>query len=137
MIGNLDWDAVNGHPGDDCCHNSKFVAATAETRTNVRPVPYDFDFSGFVNAPYATPPEGIELPNIRTRLYRGYCRYNDQLPAAIALFQSRRAAILAVVDNETRLTDASRRYARGYLEGFFDIIDDPDRVQRALIDRCR
>jgi len=137
MIGNLDWDMVSGHPGEQCCHNSKLIAATQETRTDVISVPYDFDYSGFVNAPYATPPEGINVQNVRQRYYRGYCRHNDQLPAVVAHFQSRRAAILGVIDNEARLTPDRRRAARQYIEGFFEILDDPERFQHMVVDRCR
>lgn len=137
MIGNLDWDMVSGRAGEECCHNSKLIAATQESRTDVIPVPYDFDYSGFVNAPYAIPPEGINVPNVRTRYYRGLCRHNDQLPAAAAHFRARRAAILAVIDGETRLSDRARRNARGYIEGFFAILDDPERFERQIVERCR
>lgn len=137
MIANLDWDMVSGHAGEECCHNGKLLARNETSRENVIPIPYDFDFSGFVNAPYAIPPEGLGVANVRTRYYRGLCRHNDQLPAAIELFRSRRAQLFAVIDNETRLTDARRRSARQFLEAFFEVLDDPERVQRQLIDRCR
>jgi hypothetical protein len=137
MIGNLDWDMVAGPAGEECCHNGKLIAATASSRSAVVPVPYDFDFSGFVNAPYATPPEAIDVNNVRTRRFRGYCRYNDQLPAAIAHVQSRRAALLAIIDGETRLPEGRRRAARSYIEGFFAVLDDPARVERELVGRCR
>jgi len=137
MIGNLDFDMVSGHAGEDCCHNSKLMAATATSRENVIPVPYDFDYSGFVDAPYAIPPESLNVPNVRTRRYRGMCRHNDQLPEAIAHFQSRRAALLGVIDGQTRLSESSRRSARSYIEDFYEIIDDPQRVNRQIIERCR
>lgn len=137
MIGNLDFDMVSGHPGEECCHNSKLVAVTAETRENVIPVPYDFDYSGFVNAPYAIPPEGVNVPNVRTRRYRGMCRHNDQIPDALAHLRSRREAIFAVIDSEPRLTASSRRSARDYIQEFYTLIDDPQRVERQIIERCR
>ncbi|MGH6951972.1 MAG: hypothetical protein ACREH4_13990 [Vitreimonas sp.] len=137
MIGNLDWDMVSGHAGEDCCHNSKLLAASAEVRTAVVPVPFDFDYSGFVNAPYAIPPEGISVPNVRTRYYRGLCRHNDQVPAAAAHIRSRRAAILAVIDGESRLSERNRNSARAYIETFFAILDDPERFDRQIVQRCR
>lgn len=137
MLGNLDWDMVSGHAGEECCHNGKLMAASQAARDNVVPIPYDFDYSGFVNAPYAIPPESIRVPNVRTRYYRGYCRHNDALPAAIERFRERRAAIFALIDGETRLTDARRRTARRFIEEFYAVIDDPDRVQNQLIERCR
>lgn len=137
MIGNLDFDMVSGHAGEECCHNSKLMAATAESRENVIPVPYDFDYSGFVNAPYAIPPEGVNVPNVRTRRYRGMCRHNEQLPEAIAHFQSRRAAIMEVISTEPSLNESSRRSASAYINEFYDLIGDPQRVTRQIVERCR
>ncbi|WP_395647913.1 hypothetical protein [Terricaulis sp.] len=137
MIGNLDWDQTQGHAGEECCHNSKLIAQTQQTRTGVISVPYDFDYSGLVNADYAVPPAGLPVQNVRQRLYRGLCRHNDALPGAIALFQSRRTEIMAAVTGESRLNEARRRSAQQYLENFFEVIDDPARVQSQLIERCR
>lgn len=137
MIGNLDWDMVSGHAGEECCHNSKLIAVSAETRVNVIPVPYDFDFSGLVDAPYASPPEGINISSVRTRHYRGLCRHNEQVPAAAELFRSRRAQIFAVIDGETRLTENARNNARRYVEQFYEVLDDPARFNRNIIEGCR
>lgn len=137
MIGNLDWDMVEGTAGEDCCHNGKLMAASATSRENVVPVPYDFDFSGFVNAPYATPPAGFNTPNVRQRVFRGYCRYNAQTQAAAELFRSRRERIYAIINGETRLSEARRTAARRYIEDFYEILDNPQRFQRNVLDECR
>jgi hypothetical protein len=137
MIGNLDWDMVAGPAGEECCHNGKLLAASESSRERVIPVAYDFDFSGFVNAPYAQPPEGIPVRNVRTRHYRGLCRYNEQAHAAADLFRARREQLYAVIDGETRLNEQRRRSAREYIEAFFEILDDPQRFQRQIIEDCR
>jgi hypothetical protein len=137
MIGNLDWDMVQGPPGEECCHNGKLLAANETARTNVMPVPYDFDYSGFVNAPYATPPEGSPARNVRQRYYRGLCRFNEHAPAAAEHFRSRRERLYAVINAETRLSDARRTEAREYIENFFEVLDDPQRFQRQVLDNCR
>ena len=41
-------------------------------------MPYDFDYSGLVDAPYAVPPDSIHLANVRVRRYRGFCLHNDR-----------------------------------------------------------
>ncbi|MEZ5956228.1 MAG: hypothetical protein R3C27_03325 [Hyphomonadaceae bacterium] len=137
MIGNLDWDMVQGSPGEECCHNGKLLAATANGRQDILPVPYDFDYSGFVSAPYAVPPQGAPVQNVRQRYYRGLCRFNDQVPAVAEHFRSRRDRLYAVIDGETRLTDGRRRQARQYIESFFDVLDNPQRFERQIIDNCR
>lgn len=137
MIGNLDWDMLQSAQDRDCCHNVRLLAASNAERTAIVPAPYDFDHSGFVSAPYALPPEGLDVRNVRQRLYRGYCAHNDQLQAAIALFQSKREALNALIAGETRLSEDRRQTARRYLDSFFDVINDPAAVQRQLIGRCR
>lgn len=137
MIGNLDWDMVEGPAGEECCHNGKLLAASETSRERVIPVPYDFDFSGFVNAPYAVPPEGMPVRNVRSRYYRGLCRYNEQAVAAAELFRSRREQLYAVIDAETRLSPQRRRSARSYIADFFEVLDDPQRFQRQVIENCR
>ena len=137
MIGNLDWDMVQGPPGEECCHNGKLIAANETARQNVMPVPYDFDYSGFVSAPYAVPPEGSPVRDVRQRYYRGLCRFNEHAPAAAEHFRSRRDRLYAVIDSETRLTDGRRRQAREYIQSFFEILDNPQRFQRLVLDNCR
>jgi hypothetical protein len=137
MIGNLDWDMVQGPEGEECCHNGKLLAASETSRERVMPIPYDFDYAGFVNAPYAIPPEGMPIQNVRQRYYRGLCRFNEQAPAAAEHFRSRRDQLYAVIDGEQRLTAQRRQVARQYIESFFEIIDSPQRFQRQVIDDCR
>jgi len=138
MISNLDWDMLFARPdADDCCHNSKLLAASQEARTSIIPVPYDFDSSGLADAPYAGVPESLPVRNVRQRLWRGYCRHNAELPAAIAHFQSRREAINAVIASEPRLSESRRQSTRRYIDEFFELIADPARVDSQLIRRCR
>lgn len=137
MIGNLDWDFLNITEGRACCHNINHLGASQTATDGLIPVPYDFDHSGFVNAPYATPPEGIPIRNVRQRYYRGYCRHNDQLPAVLELFRQHRNEFNAIIDGETRLTDARRRQAHQYIDDFFAIADNPQEWDRQVVQRCR
>ena len=67
MISNLDMSL-------SAQHNVKVVEVPAGTKY---PVPYDFDYSGLVNASYSQPPpnlttlRGAPLESVRVRLYRG------------------------------------------------------------------
>ena len=59
MIGNHDWSMRAGPVGKECCHNAELIGPPRPA--TLIPIPYDFDFSGLVDAPYATPPEGIPI----------------------------------------------------------------------------
>jgi hypothetical protein len=139
MIGNLDWDFLAGPPNAECCHNARFVAPreTAKALTGVVPIPYDFDYSGLVDAPYAIPPESLKIEHVTQRLYRGYCVSNDQMPAVIADFRAHRAEMMAVVEGDPRLNATFKAKTARFLDGFFTLLDDPGRVDSQILKRCR
>lgn len=136
LIGNLDWAMNAGPAGTNCCHNARLLGAAKDATANLLPVPYDFDFAGMVDAPYATPPEGIELPNVRARRYRGFCRFNAQATTAAADILAKKAELLAVLDEVPQLNDYSRRKASKYLGDFFDQIATPQDVATNLLKTC-
>jgi len=139
MISNLDWDFLAGPAGDDCCHNSRFVAPrqTAAALTGVVPIPYDFDYSGLVDAPYAVPPESLKLEHVTQRLYRGYCVSTDQMPGLIAEFQAHKAQMMAVIETDPRLSATFKAKSARFLDGFFILLDDPAKVDAQIVKRCR
>lgn len=136
MIGNLDWSMNDGPKGRNCCHNFKLLQA-ANGQGPIFPVAYDFDFSGFVDASYANPPEGIRVRNVRQRLYRGYCHFNDRLPEAIALFNSAKPDVEKMIGEFKLLGGSVRDKAGRYIRTFYEIINDPKRLQRNIYARCR
>ena len=136
MIGNLDWSMRAGPAGDACCHNFRLMAASATARSGLVPVPYDFDYSGFVNAPYAAPPEGIPVGSVRERRYRGHCIHNAQALQAAAEFRAKRAELLAVLGSIPQLDEGRRKSASEYLDGFFRNIATDEDVTKRLLRTC-
>jgi hypothetical protein len=137
LIGNQDWSDVMGAAGTNCCHNIKLLAAAKDSRTDLMPVAYDFDSSGLVNPPYALPPAGVPIRNVRTRYYRGYCQFNAQVTAAAQEALAKRGELMAAVDATPALTSRGKNSARQYLEAFFGDISDPAHLQQQIIGHCR
>ncbi len=135
MIGGFDWSVVAGQRGERCCHNSRLIAAEGE-RSGVLPVPYDFDLTGFVDAPYAFVPDSVPVKKVGERYFRGRCKSPELWRRTIALFRERRPAISALFDDESIVSPAVRKKSLRYLDGFYKILDDPKRVRRMLYDRC-
>ena len=79
FVGNTDWSAFAGPAGEQCCHN---VVPFARADGVLLPVPYDFDATGIVNAPYSLPDERLRIQRVRQRLYRGRCREVSELQPA-------------------------------------------------------
>ena len=139
MISNVDFDYVASAPGRDCCHNIRLMAAkdTATALSGAVPVPYDFDHSGLVDAPYALPQAALKLRSVTQRLYRGYCATNAEIAPLIAAFQARRADLMALIAGEPRLTEASRTKTAKFVDSFYEVIADPARVESQILKRCR
>ncbi|MEJ2273850.1 MAG: hypothetical protein P8Y01_04670 [Woeseiaceae bacterium] len=137
MIGNTEYSLVNPEPGEDCCHNADILSAT-ESPPYIA-LPFDFDFSGLVNAPYAEPNPKYPINSVRRRFYKGLCSNNDILPETLEVFRHRRAdmyrAIDSISDYGVHAARAASSTAR-YLDTFFDTINDPERVRERLIERC-
>ena len=137
MIANVDWAALSG-PGPDCCHNTKLIGPEPLQATDrAFPIPYDFDSSGMVDAPYAAPAQGLPIRSVTSRLYRGYCRQNDTLEEARVKFLAQQSAILALIDNEDRLNSNTKKKTTKYIGKFFDIIQDPKDFKKLVIEKCR
>jgi hypothetical protein len=131
MISNLDWAMTAGPVGADCCHNARLAGAKGAT-TDLIPLPYDFDYSGLVNAPYAVPPDSIRVANVRVRRYRGFCAHNEEAKAFIGQLQPRRAALIAAVTETPGLDDRTRETAAGYLGEYFDSLASPAQVAELM-----
>jgi hypothetical protein len=128
MISNLDWAMTASPAGEEnCCHNSRLIGAKGAT-TGLINVPYDFDSSGLVDAPYAVPPAFIKVSDVRVRRYRGFCAHNEQAQAVAAGLAPRRASLLAILDQTPQLGEGYRKRADAYLGNFFDEIASPAKV---------
>jgi hypothetical protein len=136
MVGNLDWSMRAGAAGQSCCHNAKLFAPNANARQGLIPVAYDFDFTGFVDAPYATPPEELGVSSVRERKYRGYCIHNPQALAVAADFRAKRGEMIAALNAVPQLEERTKRKAMAFLDGFYrDIATDAD-VQKRVLKGC-
>jgi hypothetical protein len=134
MIANHDWSMRAGPVGKDCCHNAELIGLAAAGQTI--PVPYDFDFSGYVNAPYATAPAELTITDVRQRFYRGYCVHNNGALAAAREMRAERAQILGVLSQVPGLEPATQQKAAAFLDRFFaDIGTDAD-VGSKILKRC-
>ena len=130
MIGNTDMSIW-------ALHNIRLIQKPDRT---LIVVPYDFDLSGFVHAPYAIPDRQLGLRSVVDRLYRGPCRTTDEFDAAAAPFRAKRGEMLALVEAMKDL-DASRArgsegISRGVLPDDRQAGLDQEDVRQRLQDRA-
>jgi len=134
MIANHDWSMRAGPAGKDCCHNAELIGPLAPAATI--PIPYDFDFSGFVDAPYATPPDALHISSVRQRVYRGYCADNPQVVEVARQMRDARPQMMAAVTSTPGLDPQRAAKALSYLDDFFADIASDDAVNAKLLRRC-
>ena len=133
MIGNTDFSPIKGVPGEPCCHNHVLLM---DSEDRMLSVPYDFDVTGIVDAPYAVPNPRFKLRNVEQRLYRGRCYNNEHLETTLQLFRDRRQVIYDLLDTVPDLSGTSIKKVRRYLDEFYKTIDSPKRVDRDIVRKC-
>lgn len=130
MIGNTDWSVPNGH-------NVRLIRSKKDSFAKPIAVPYDFDYAGIVNAPYAVPSSELSIEFVTQRLYRGFPRTMEQLEPIVQLFKDKKSAILDLVNNCRLLKDFDRKEMLGYLTDFYKDLERPSSVKSIFIDNAR
>jgi hypothetical protein len=133
MIGNTDFSPIAGPEGENCCHNSTLFGHDGEP---IYSVPYDFDMSGLVNAPYADPDPRFPIKRVTQRLYRGRCEYNVHLEASIQLFEDKRDAIYQLFEEWPELEKSTIKSVTKFIDQFYYVISTPKKLQREIISKC-
>lgn len=115
MIGNTDWAFGNSH-------NTRFYEHISSKK--VIPVPYDFDYSGMVNAPYAVPHESLPIKNVRERYFKGGTVNGPEGMILRQHFLDRKNAVLDFVKNCAFLDKFHRDDVLSYLSDFYKELED-------------
>jgi hypothetical protein len=129
FIGNLDF-SFNG------VHNAETVLKS--DGSPALPVAYDFDFSGAVDAPYASVDPQFRTRRVVDRLFRGYCAILPSYPAAISLFQARKDRIYALYHDATGslLAPGTVKETLEYYDKFYDEVKTPRDAEGNVLRNC-
>lgn len=132
MIGNTDWSGVE-------MHNMELVLTTENRYTTV---PYDFDFSGLVDARYARPDPSLPLRRVRQRLFRGFCpgtlgRPADTHQRVFQRFLEQKEEIYALWRTQEGLERDRLEESLEYLDEFYETLEDPERIESRMMESCR
>jgi len=126
MIGNTDWSALAGH-------NINLLLSKTDSFQHFYPVPYDFDYSGLVNTSYAVPDPRLDISTVRERLYRGYSPLVQELDETLAVFKNQKNNMYSLIENFQLLNARDKKELIGYLDEFFELINQPSRVKDVFI----
>jgi hypothetical protein len=115
MIGNADY-------GMQMARNVKIVQQQAGGQ--FKAVPYDFDFSGLVDAEYAIPNPDYKQANVKDRVWVWSFDQRAELENTIALFQSKEKEVLQLIDSSPYLSGRSKRQVTKYIGEFYQSLQD-------------
>lgn len=99
-------------------------------------IPYDFDWSGIVDARYAVPDPRLPISDVRQRIFRGYCRPDVDHDGLIDRFNAQRDAIRALYEGMPELEEGARKRALEYYDRFYEIINDSRKYDREIVRAC-
>ena len=117
-------------------HNIKILGLPGFGSSGYSPVPYDFDYTGLVNAYYAVPNEKLGIKSVRERYYLGPCRPDDAYVAAIEHINQFREEIFQFITDFVFLDMKEKRDMISYLEEYFNLAAKNSTLVYALRRTC-
>lgn len=113
MAGNYDWSI----PGQ---HNVKVFKPEDQPLNQYGiAIPYDFDWSGIVNASYALPVETTGIKSVRDRLFLGICREPEVFDRHLHMLEAKKSEFYRIINEFPYLKQRDKDDITGFLETFF------------------
>lgn len=129
IVGNKDWQFTSRH--------NLILFQPNDTTLAPCGVPYDFDFSGLVNAHY-TKPKGVPEDLLPTRrLYNGICYTAEQFKEVFEFYIQLRPEFEAIINNMEYLTKSRKKEKIRYIDYFYNVIKDKEQFKTEFLDICK
>lgn len=129
MIGNTDFGLTGRH-------NLKLIKLKDYSKPSLFAIPFDFDYSGLVNAHYALPKENLPIKKVTERSYYGMCRNEDVYNEVIQLFLNKKDEIFNYINSAIYLDDRTKKYVLSYIEDFYKEISKKNFIKNNIEPNC-
>lgn len=130
MIGNTDF-SITG------MHNVKIIMLNQPGPTGYIPIPYDFDFTGFVNALYARPAENVPIEKVTERYFLGMCRTDAIYKLVIDEFKGNSKEVHQLLQSFEYMNIDQKIEMLLFLEEFHNEIADEAFIDKYIRPTCR
>jgi hypothetical protein len=131
MIGNFDW-SVQGQ------HNVRIIKSPILDTVQLGiAVPYDFDWSGVVNASYAIPDENVGISSVRERKFLGACRTREEYMKDLDLFLEKKEEFYRVINEFPYLNQKAKKDIITFLDDFFEQSVGKRSVINVFLNNCK
>ncbi|WP_422360012.1 hypothetical protein [Reichenbachiella sp.] len=131
MIGNTDFSILARHNMKTIMPNVKsdYILPLA--------IPYDFDYCGMVDPPYAIPADILPIDDITQRLFRGPCEPFEIYQPTLTKFRTKKNQLYDLISNATLLDKKTKVRMTSYLDSFFETLDNESRLKKELAVNCK
>jgi hypothetical protein len=127
MIGNTDWSIPN-------YHNIKMLIPKDSPQVKPYIIPYDFDYAGAVNTPYAVPNESRPITKVTERFYMGLPRTFEMVKAVTDRFMAERTTFNNMIKDWTLLNSFHKREMSGFINDFYTILESDKAIRLTFVD---
>lgn len=127
MIGNTDWWIHTRHNVD---------LVKIQDCEQLIPIPFDFDYSGMINTPYAIPSAQLPIIHVKDRFLKGSCYNASHFTEVIKLYNSKKQAVLSTMENADFLDKKYKKKSLKYIVEFYEIINDLESFSRYINQSC-
>ena len=132
MIGNFDWAVPNQH------NIKTFKSLKIDTVYLAVAVPYDFDFTGLVDAGYAIPDDKITgTTSIRERIFLGVCRSREVYQKDLEEFLQKKEVFYGMINEFPYLDEKQKKDMIYYLETFYEQCTGKQKILNVFLNSCK
>lgn len=129
MIGNIDWNIT--------AMKNIILMQPEKGEGNPYAIPYDFDFSAFVDAKY-TLHKGLEEDKMESRrVFRGICLSIVEYNTVFDMFRKLRPSFESEIMKHKAISDSSKEKLIGLLNSFYNVINNDALRKQVFLGPCQ
>jgi len=129
LVGNKDWYITTRH---------NILVLQPEDNTKLPyAVPYDFDFSGLVDANYTKPAGVPDYKLEERRVYKGICYTEEEFGDIFDFYREIRPELESVIQGQELISRSSRNRLGKYIDQFYEAINDEELIIQEFLSVCQ
>jgi len=128
MIGNKDWYVTSGH--------NIIIMEPDDKSGKPFAVPYDFDFSGMINAAYTKAKGSPSEPSSARRQYKGLCYTMEELRDAFVFFRNLRPEFSNLIKESELIPKSDKNEMLNYIAYFYSLSRSRFMIREEIINKC-
>jgi hypothetical protein len=128
MVGNKDWYVTS--------KRNIVIMQPNDTTQLPYAIPYDFDFSAFIDADYTKPKDVPDEYLATRRVYKGLCYTTTGYNEVFALFKSLKPRFESAIDDMPMISKSDKLGHHGYLNSFYKTIENKELIRQEFLEKC-